>query len=81
MARGDSRRYTARHYQEIAALLAAERAEHGASPALNRIITEFTALLTADATGRGESFDPVLFGQAARGEVKPTTRPARHKGW
>jgi len=76
--RTDSRRYTARHYQDVAALLAAERADHGASPALNRIIAGFAALFAEDSSGAGpDTFNRELFGQAARGYVAPTARPRR----
>jgi hypothetical protein len=71
-----SRAYTARHYQDVAALLAAERAEHGASPALNRIIAATARLFAEDST----SFSRELFGHAARGEVAPATRPRRRSG-
>lgn len=65
-----SNRYTARHFQDIAALLAAEREQNGPSPALSRIITEFAALLAENSA----SFNRKLFGQAARGQVAPTAR-------
>jgi hypothetical protein len=79
-----SRKYTQRHFRDIAALLAAERAEHGPSPALSRITAAFTVLFAedsrADATaGNPRHFDPVLFGRAARGEVSPTAQRQRRR--
>lgn len=66
--------YSAQHYQDVAGLLAAERREHGASPALNRIITDFARMFAAD----NPPFSRALFGQAARGQVAPTAKkPAR----
>jgi hypothetical protein len=73
-----SSRYTTRHFQDIAGLLAAERTANGPSPALNRITTAFTALLTEDSKDTGARFDPVLFRRAALGQVPVTARPQRH---
>jgi hypothetical protein len=78
-----SRKYTARHFQDIAGLLATERTANGPSPALNRITAAFTALLTEDSMSAGSRppyiFDPVLFRQAALGQVPVSTRPRRRK--
>jgi hypothetical protein len=75
-----SRRYTTRHFQDIAGLLVAERETNGPSPALNRIVTAFTMLFAEDSKSAGTtSFDPVLFRQAALGQVAVTARSQRHK--
>lgn len=79
-----SRRYTQRHFQDITRLLAGEREQHGASPALDRMVTAFTDLFTADSKGAGSklpyTFDPVLFRRAAMGRVPVTSRPQRNRG-
>jgi len=77
-----SRKYTQRHFRDVAGLLAAEREAHGASPALSRLVTAFTELFAEDSrpaagTGTRRVFDPVLFGQAARGEIAVTARRPR----
>lgn len=77
----NGRAYTTRHFQDIAALLAAERTANGPSPALNRITDAFTALFTEDSRRAGSQppyiFDPVLFREAALGTKPVTARPAR----
>ena len=65
--------YTQQNYQQIAALLAAERETNGPSPVLSRIVTAFTTMLARD----NPRFSTELFGQAARGQVAATTRPQR----
>jgi len=65
-------RYTQQHFQDLAALLAAEREQNGPSPALNRITAAITQLFAENST----SFNRELFGKAARGTVPVTTRPA-----
>lgn len=66
-----SSRYTQRHFQDFAALLAAEREQNGPSPALNRILAAVTTLLAENSA----NFNRELFGKAARGTVAPATRP------
>jgi hypothetical protein len=65
-------RYTQQHFQDLAALLAAEREQNGPSPALNRITAAITALFAENSA----RFNRELFGKAARGTVPVTTRPA-----
>jgi hypothetical protein len=65
-------RYTQQHFQDLAALLAAEREQNGPSPALNRITAAITQLFAENSA----SFNRELFGKAARGTVPVTTRPA-----
>lgn len=62
--------YNTRQYQQFAAVLATEREQNGASPALNRITAAITKLF-ADDNAR---FSRELFGKAARGHVPATTR-------
>lgn len=66
-------RYTQRHFQDFAALLAAEREQNGPSPALSRIITAVTQLFAENSA----NFNRELFGKAARGTVSPAARPRR----
>jgi hypothetical protein len=65
--------YTQRHFQDLAALLAAEREQNGPSPALNRITAAITELFANDSP----AFRRDLFGRAARGKVPATARPRR----
>jgi len=65
-------RYTQQHFQDLAALLAAEREQNGPSPALNRITAAITQMLAENSA----RFNRELFGKAARGTVPVTTRPA-----
>jgi hypothetical protein len=66
-----SSRYTQQHFQDFAALLAAEREQNGPSPALNRILAAVTQLFAEN----NPRFNRELFGKAARGTVSPTARP------
>ena len=83
MAVRKSRVYTQRHYRAAAAILAAERAAHGASPALNRITEAFIRDFVQDCKDAGSRepylFDPVLFRRAALGEVPVTEKRARQQ--
>lgn len=77
-----SRVYTQRHFKAAATILAAERAANGPSPVLNRLVAAFTAEFTQDSqadagAGSKRVFDPVLFRQAALGQVPVSTRPQR----
>lgn len=79
----NSRVWTQRHFRAAAAILAAERTANGPSPALNRITAAFTALFAQDSKDSGARppyiFDPVLFRQAALGQVPVTARPQRRR--
>jgi hypothetical protein len=66
-----SNRYTAQHFQDFAALLAAEREQNGPSPTLNRITAAITRLFAENSA----NFNRELFGRAARGQVSPATKP------
>ena len=78
-----SRRYRQPHFRDAAAILAAERAGYGATPALNRITAAFTALFLADSRSAGSRppyvFDPVLFREVALGKQAVNARPPQRR--
>jgi len=78
-----SRRWTQQHFRAVAAILAAERSANGLNPALNRLISAFTAEFTQDSKDSGSRqpyiFDPVLFRRVALGQEPVSARPRRRR--